>query len=134
MTITKIEAVFDEKVETIWEIVTSLRDVSWRTDLSKLDVLEDQHKFIEYTKQGFPTNFQITTFEPWKLYAFTMENDNMSGIWTGEFFSLSETKTKIIFTEDITPKKFYMKPFVKGYLKKQQQKYVDDLTNYLANS
>lgn len=133
MTITKIEAVFNEKVETIWDIVTSLKDVSWRTDVSKIEVLEEQKKFIEYTNEGYPTNFFITTIEPWTLYAFTMDNDHMSGRWTGEFFPLTNQKTKIIFTEDVTPKKFYMKPFVKGYLKRQQQKYIDDLTTYLTS-
>lgn len=133
MTITKIEAVFNEKVETIWDIVTSLKVVSWRTDVSKIEVLEEQKKFVEYTNEGYPTNFVITKFEPWTLYAFTMDNDHMSGRWTGEFFPLTNQKTKIIFTEDVTPKKFYMKPFVKGYLKRQQQKYIDDLTTYLTS-
>lgn len=133
MTITKIEAVFNEKVETIWDIVTSLKDVSWRTDVSKIEVLEEQKKFVEYTNEGYPTNFVTTKFEPWTLYAFTMDNDHMSGRWTGEFFPLTNQKTKIIFTEDVTPKKFYMKPFVKGYLKRQQQKYIDDLTTYLTS-
>ena len=34
-------------------------------------------------------------------------------------------------TENITPKKFFMKPFVKRYLKKQQAAYIRDLTAVL---
>ena len=99
---TTIEAVFNEPIETIWHIVTDLRNAEWRSDLSKIEVLEDKKVFIEYTNQGFPTKFVITAYEPLKL-------------------------------EDVSPKKIYMKPFVKSYLTKQQKRYVDDLTNYLAN-
>lgn len=130
---TTIEAVFNEPIETIWHIVTDLRNAEWRSDLSKIEVLEDKKVFIEYTNQGFPTKFVITTYEPLKLYAFTMDNENISGKWVGEFQAISETKTKIIFVEDVSSKKIYMKPFVKGYLNKQQKRYVEDLTNYLTN-
>lgn len=129
---TSIEAVFNESVETIWSIVTDLTNAEWRSDLSRIDVCNDQKSFIEYTKQGFATKFTITTFEPLTLYAFTMDNVNIFGNWTGEFYPLADSKTKIIFTEIITPKKRYLTPFVKGYLRKQQKQYVDDLTRYLA--
>ena len=76
---TTIEAVFNEPIETIWHIVTDLRNAEWRSDLSKIEVLEDKKVFIEYTNQGFPTKFVITAYEPLKLYAFTMDNKNISG-------------------------------------------------------
>ena len=113
---TTIEAVFNEPIETIWHIVTDLTNADWRSDLSRIEVLD-----------------VITAYEPLKLYAFTMDNKNISGKWIGEFQSLSKTKTKIHFLEDVSPKKIYMRPFVKSYLTKQQKRYVDDLTNYLAN-
>ena len=50
----------------------------------------------------------------------------MIGYWTG-LFNHKDGFTTINFTEDVTPKKTYMKPFVKGYLKKQQQTYIHDL-------
>ena len=39
---------------------------------------------------------------------------------------------EIDFTEDVTAKKVFMKPFVKGYLKKQQETYVNDLKKALC--
>ena len=39
---TTIEAVFNEPIETIWHIVTDLRNAEWRSDLSKIEVLEDK--------------------------------------------------------------------------------------------
>ena len=55
-----------------------------------------------------------------------MENSNMKGHWVGIFTSIDD-KTEIDFTEYVTAKKFYMKPFVKSYLKKQQAQFVSDL-------
>mgnify|MGYP000513955642 CR=1 FL=1 len=134
MTTMKIEAVFDENIGRVWEAVTSLSTSEWRSDLSSIEVSDDQKSFIEYTKQGYPTKFTITEFDSPQFYAFTMENDNISGKWTGEFQKLAARKTKIIFTEDVIAKKFYMKPFIKSYLEKQQQTYIRDLAAYLAKN
>ena len=61
-----------------------------------------------------------------------MENSNMKGHWVGVFTSLG-SKTQIDFTENITPKKWFMKPFVKAYLKKQQKQFILDLKKHLSN-
>lgn len=59
-----------------------------------------------------------------------MENSNMKGHWVG-IFTIIDDKTEIDFTEQVTAKKFYMKPFVKSYLKKQQTQFVMDLKRIL---
>lgn len=46
-------------------------------------------------------------------------------------YHISEMKTQIDFTENVTPKKWFMKPFVKLYLKKQQTQFVLDLKKAL---
>ncbi|WP_260456300.1 hypothetical protein [Enterococcus gilvus] len=74
MTTTKIEAVFDENIGRVWEAVTSLSTSEWRSDLSSIEVSDDQKSFIEYTKQGYPTKFTITAFDSPRFYAFTVEN------------------------------------------------------------
>lgn len=58
-----------------------------------------------------------------------MENSNMKGHWVGIFTS-KDDKTEIDFTEQVIAKKFFMKPFVKSYLKKQQTQFVMDLKKY----
>lgn len=50
----------------------------------------------------------------------------MSGNWSGIFES-NDSGTQITFTEEVQVKKAIMNLFVKGYLKKQQTKYIDDL-------
>lgn len=130
MAISNITATFECEVQKAWDIVTSLENYSWRSDLSKIEVLSED-KFVEYTKEGYATTFTITVTEICKRWEFDMENDNMRGHWTGTFFE-KDGKTFIDFTEDVTPKKFIMKPFIKGYLKKQQAMYVADLKQALS--
>ncbi|MBX4263080.1 SRPBCC family protein [Clostridium estertheticum] len=126
MAIANVRVTLNEDIKTVWKIVTSLENYAWRSDLSKIEVLEAGKKFIEYTKEGYATTFKIITFEPMKRYEFDMDNINMCGHWTG-LFSKTDNKTEINFTENITPKKWIMKPFVGIYLKKQQAAYILDL-------
>jgi len=129
MAITNIKATFECDVQKVWSIVTSLENYSWRSDLSRIEVISEI-QFVEYTKDGYSTTFTITATEPFKRWEFDMENDNMKGHWTG-LFSQNGGETAIDFTEDVVAKKLLMKPFVKGYLKKQQALYVADLGNAL---
>lgn len=117
-------------VEKVWDIVCDLHDSHWRSDIKNIEILEENKRFIEYTKDGFATYFTICVFEPFKHYAFTMENQNMQGQWHGYFVGIGE-KTEITFVEHVEVKKMIMKPFVKGYLKKQQKQYIEDLKKTL---
>lgn len=129
MAVSKIQAVFHSDIENVWNIVTSLENYKWRSDLSRIEIINEK-QFIEYTKDGYATTFTITAQEPCKRWEFDMENSNMKGHWTG-IFSEAEGQTIIDFTEDVTAKKLIMKPFVKAYLKKQQEQYISDLRKAL---
>ncbi|MDC7289153.1 SRPBCC family protein [Blautia schinkii] len=124
-----IKATFESDIQKVWKTVTSLENYAWRSDLSKIEVLDEKH-FVEYTKEGYATTFTITATEPYKRWEFDMENDNMKGHWIGVFTQKGE-ETEIDFTEDVTAKKMIMKPFVKAYLKKQQTQYISDLKRAL---
>lgn len=131
MAISNIKATFQYDIEKIWNIVTTFEDYSWRSDISRVEVLND-YEFIEYTKDGYATRFTVTAKQPWKRWEFDMENDNMKGHWTG-VFEYKEGVTTIDFTEDVKAKKIAMKPFVGIYLKKQQSAFISDLEKALAD-
>ena len=116
MAISNIKASISCDVKKAWDTVTSLNQYEWRSDLSKIEVINEK-QFIEYTKDGFATTFTITVSDPCKRWEFDMENSNMKGHWVG-IFSEIDGQTEIDFTEDVTAKKFVLKPFVKGFLKK----------------
>ena len=71
-------------------------------------------------RKGLLSDFVI---REWK---FDMENSSMSGHWTGIFSSKGEG-TEICFTEEVRAKRFFLKPFIKRYLKTQQARFVADL-------
>lgn len=130
MAVSTIKVAFPCGVNKVWEMVTSLENYTWRSDLSKIEILNDK-QFIEYTKEGYATSFTITVMEPCQLWEFDMENDNIKGHWRGVFIQ-KDGQTEIEFSEDVVAKKFFMKPFVKSYLKKQQLQYVSDLKKALS--
>ena len=132
MAISNVEFVLNCKIERAWNTVVSLENYTWRTDLQKIKVLEER-KFVEYTKDGYMTSFTITVFEPFKRYEFDIENENIQGHWLG-LFSEDNGKTILNFTENIIAKKWFLKPFLSKYLKKQQQRYIKDLTNAIEPS
>ena len=129
MAISIIKAVFPCEVERVWEKVTALDNCTWRSDLSRIEIL-DENRFVEYTKNGYATSFTVTVFERCQRWEFDMENDNIKGHWSG-VFTRKDGQTEIEFTENVTAKKLFMKPFVKVYLKKQQSQYVADLKKAL---
>ena len=87
MAASNIKAIIHHDIHKVWEIILAVDQYhTWRSDLSKTEVInEDQ--FIEYTKEGYPTNFTVTAIEPYKRWEFDMENSNMKGHWTGIFTS-----------------------------------------------
>ena len=116
-------------VERVWQTVTDLAHTGWRSDLARVEILDETH-FVEYTKSGYATHFTIMACEPPRLWAFTMENGNMSGSWEGVFEAV-EGGALLTCTETVTAKRWWMGPFVPGYLKRQQKRYLEDLRKKL---
>ena len=130
MAISTVIAEFQCGAERVWNIVTSLSEYSWRSDLDRIEILSE-NKFVEYSKDGFATTFTVTVNEQYKRWEFDLDNANIFGHWTGIFIEKGG-KTTIEFTEDVTAKKLFMKPFVNGFLKKQQARYIEDLKKALG--
>ncbi len=131
MTQTTIKATFHSDIQRIWDVVLDVAHyAAWRSDLSKTEIL-DEKRFVEYTKEGYPTTFTVTAAEPCKRWEFDMENSNMTGHWTG-LFAAKGDGAEVEFTECVTAKKFFMKPFVKSFLKKQQARFIADLKKALG--
>ena len=55
----------------------------------------------------------------------------MTGHWTGLFMA-KDGGAEVEFTECVTAKKFWMRPFVKSFLKKQQARFIADLKTALG--
>lgn len=129
MAVSTVKAVLPGDIHKVWNLVTSVEDYSWRSDLSGTEIISAA-QFVEYGKNGYATTFTVTKKEPCARWEFHMENSNMTGYWTGIFTSKGE-QTEATFIEDVTAKHILMKPFVKLYLKKQQALFLADLQKAL---
>jgi len=130
MAVSNIKTVLSADISKVWDVVTDVENYSWRSDLSRTELLE-KNQFVEYTKEGYPTTFTITSSVPYERWEFDMENSNMKGHWVG-IFTPKEGKTEIEFTENVTVKKIFLRPFIKRYLRKQQALFVSDLRKALG--
>ena len=130
MAVSTITEIIDADLQKVWNVVTSLDDFRWRSDLSDLKIITEK-EFVEYTKDGYATTFTITKTEPYKCWEFDMENENMTGHWKGLFTRIDD-KTELSFTEEVVAKKMIMRPFVGLYLKSQQSRYMNDLKKYVS--
>lgn len=130
MAISNINTIIDDDIHKVWDIVLAVDKYNtWRSDLSRTEIVNEK-QFVEYTKGGYATAFTVTLVEPYKRWEFDMENSNMKGHWTG-IFTASGNETQIDFTENVIPKKWFMKPFAKFYLQKQQKQFILDLKKAL---
>ena len=126
MVISNIKEIIKSDICNVWETVVAVDKYStWRNDLRTAETL-NENQFIEYTKGGYATTFTITVTEPYNRWEFDMENSNIKGHWVG-IFTPKENNTQVDFTEYVMPKKWFMRPFVKSYLKRQQAQFVLDL-------
>ena len=131
MTTSNIKDLINIDIHKVWKVVLNVEKYkSWRRDLSKTEIINEK-QFIEYTNGDYATRFTVTVVEPYKRWEFDMENSNMKGHWIG-IFTPKGNQTEINFTEDVQAKKWFMKPFVKSYLKKQQTQFVEDLMKSLS--
>ena len=130
MATSKVTVHFPCPVERVWQTVTDLSHTAWRSDLKRVEVLDETH-FVEHSKSGFATRFTVTACEIPRFWAFVMENENMSGSWEG-IFEVAEDGTLLTCTETVTARRFWMRPLVPGYLKRQQRLYLKDLRKELG--
>lgn len=119
------------QAEAVWSVVTNLKDTAWRSDLHRVEVLSPS-TFIEYDNKGNATQFAVTDAQPPHRWAFTMEGEAFVGQWTG-LFQAVPGGVQLTFTEEITPKRWWMALFLPAYLRRQQRRYLADLRRALAN-
>lgn len=125
-----IKKEFNCDIEKLWRIITDNTNYAWRSDLSKIEITDENH-FIEYAKNNFPTYFTITSKVNLKEYKFDIKNSNIKGKWIGIFKKLDNGNVLLDFTEEIETNNFIMNLLAKPYLKSQQKRYMNDLEKEL---
>ncbi len=117
-------------IKRVWDVVTDLSHHEWRSDMKAINII-DENEFVEVTKAGKKTKFTVTAKKEFTVWEFDLENETIKGHWTGRFYEYRE-KTTLDFTEVVVPKRFYLKPLIGFYLRKQQKQYFIDLKKELG--
>jgi len=130
----EITATFKSDIKTVWNVVTNNSDYKWRSDIERIEIIDNGNTFIEHTPNGIYTKFIITNKSLYNRYEFNLENKNFTGFWVGDFSETENGGTKIVFTENIFIKNTIIR--VLSYLfmdlKKIQNTYVLDLKRKLG--
>lgn len=121
-----IKKEFNCNIEKLWSVITDNTKYAWRSDLSKIEIIDDRH-FVEYAKNNYPTYFKITSKKKLKEYKFDIKNTNIKGKWIGLFKKMDNGNVLLDFTEEIETNNFIMKLLAKPYLKSMQKRYMRDL-------
>lgn len=72
MAVSNKKAMFSSDIHTVWSIITNVEHCTWRSDLSKPEVLNEK-QFVEYTKEDYATTFTVTVKELYRRWEFDME-------------------------------------------------------------
>lgn len=120
-------AVIRGELARVWEVVTLVEAYPvWRRDVGRVEVL-DAGRFVEYTEKGYATTFTTTQRREGFCWVFLMENRGMTGRWEGLFAAGGPGKTLVRFTEEVQAKGKLPRLVLKGYLRRQQGRFLADL-------
>lgn len=124
------KVILSADIERVWELLTSYDKYPlWRSDLKMVDVVGDKY-FMETSTDNKRLMFYIIKSEPCSLLTIDFKNDILFGSWTGRLCKENE-KTVLDITEELYTKKLLLRPFIKGYLKKQQAVFIEDMKRAL---
>ena len=125
------KVILSADIERVWELLTSYDKYTlWRSDLKMVDVVGDKY-FMETSTDNKRLMFYIIRSEPCSLLTLDFKNDILSGSWTGRLRKENE-KTVLDITEELYTKKWLLRPFINGYLKKQQAVFIEDMKRALG--
>ena len=120
MITSQIQATLPYNIKIVWQAVTDIKNYHWRSDLSHTEVL-NKYQFTKYAKNGTPTHFTTTVFQPYSCWEFTLEKQQHQRPLARKFFLNRELLPLYTLPKKLPLKKFCLKPILKFYLRRQQK-------------
>ena len=71
-------------IKDVFNRVSDFQNYHWRNDIIKVEILSDTN-FIEYSKEGYKTFFEITLLENCKSIKLNLENENIKCSFIGNY-------------------------------------------------
>ena len=101
-------AIYDADVKAAWNVLTSREDVSWRTDLKKIEYRRDKDDFVEYSNDGYQLGFIVTEERPYEYYEIETWSLETKGKRSFEFEQLEDGTTRVVMREETKIKPFFI--------------------------
>lgn len=127
---TNIKITIDVPVARVWQKLTDFGNQDWRSDLKHAEMLSER-SFVEVTKNGTKTEFEVSLVQSNQRLELQFENDYISGKWIGLFYDQG-AHTTLDFTELVRCKRWWMRLFASKQLLNMQRQYIRDLLGALG--
>lgn len=131
MIVVEEKVLLNSSPKEVYEIITNNNFYLWRSDLSEIKIVDDDH-FIEYTRKKYPTFFTIIKKAKNKRYEVEISNNNLEGKFVVELLK-NDDKTEFLIREEVIINDSKKRLLGKLYLKKLQKKYINDLIKELES-
>ncbi|WP_294578490.1 hypothetical protein [uncultured Thomasclavelia sp.] len=119
---------FSSSIEKVFQTVTDLMDCSWRSDLAKVEKIDD-NKFIEYNRKNQATKILVTDCRQNTQFEYEVQTNNYKGHWSGQFASLPDNGCRLFLLFYFEPNSILGK-FVR--VDRFEQRYIEDLKKKLG--
>lgn len=85
----EMKVYFKSDIEKVFNVITNMKDCSWRSDLSKVECINDV-KYIEYDHKNHPTKILVTEYLKNIQFEYDIQNEYYKGHWCGQFAPLKD--------------------------------------------
>ena len=85
----EMKVYFKSDVEKVFNVISNMKDCSWRSDLSKVECIDDG-KYIEYNRKNHPTKILVTEYLKNIQFEYDIHNEYYKGHWCGQFAPLKD--------------------------------------------
>ena len=126
-------AIYDADVKAAWDVLTSRDDVSWRTDLKKIEYRSVNDDFVEYSNDGYQLGFVVTEERPYEYYEIETWSLETRGCRMYTFEETEDGKTRVILQEEMKIKPIWIEWLSRFFmpLPKILSKLLEDARDYI---
>ena len=126
-------AKYDADVKAAWDVLTNREDVSWRTDLKKIEYRSVNDDYVEYSNDNYQMGFIITEERPYEYYEIETWSLETKGRRMFTFEETEDGKVRVILQEEIKIKPFWIEWLSKFFMPQEKilSKILEDARDYI---
>lgn len=101
-------AIYEAPVEEAWKVLTSREDVSWRSDLKKIQYRSRTDDYVEHSNDGYQLGFVVVEERPYEYYEIETWSNETRGRRMFTFESREDNTVRVILQEEMKIKPFFI--------------------------